>query len=52
MADWPLMHKAATSCALAAISGVAKVPSQILDFLRGSRISETHLPQLRLRTPW
>ncbi|RYQ98407.1 hypothetical protein Ahy_B08g094447 [Arachis hypogaea] len=49
MAALPLMHKAATSCARAAISGVAKVPSQIRDFLRGSRISETHLPQFRIR---
>ncbi|KAF1865719.1 hypothetical protein Lal_00021719 [Lupinus albus] len=46
------MLKDATSCALAAISGVSNVPSQILDFLRGSRISDTHLPQLRFRTPW
>jgi hypothetical protein len=27
------------------------VPSQMRDFLRGSRISDTHLPQLRRRTP-
>ncbi|GER25568.1 hypothetical protein STAS_01160 [Striga asiatica] len=45
------MLRAATSCARAAISGVGNVPSQIRDFLRGSRISETHLPQLRIRTP-
>lgn len=45
------MLSAATSCALAAISGVENVPSQIRDFLRGSRISDTHLPQLRIRTP-
>uniref|UniRef100_A0A8R7QPR0 Uncharacterized protein n=1 Tax=Triticum urartu TaxID=4572 RepID=A0A8R7QPR0_TRIUA len=45
------MARAATSCARAAISAVAKVPSQMRDFLRGSRISDTHLPQLRMRTP-
>ncbi|CAA6666028.1 unnamed protein product [Spirodela intermedia] len=45
------MLSAATSCARAAISGVGKVPSQIRDFLRGSRISETHFPQLRILTP-
>ncbi|KAG6503706.1 hypothetical protein ZIOFF_036030 [Zingiber officinale] len=42
---------AATSCARAAISAVGNVPSQIRDFLRGSRISETHLPQFLIRTP-
>nr|KYP54164.1 hypothetical protein KK1_000338 [Cajanus cajan] len=52
MAEWPLMVRAATSWARAAISGVAKVPSQMRDFLRGSRISDTHFPQLRFRTPW
>ncbi|PON54317.1 hypothetical protein PanWU01x14_195460 [Parasponia andersonii] len=46
-----LMARAATSWARAAISGVANVPSQILDFFRGSRISDTHFPQLRIRTP-
>ncbi len=51
MAELPLMLKAATSWARAAISGVGKVPSQMRDFLRGSRISETHLPQFRMRTP-
>ena len=50
-AELPLMLKAATSCARAAISGVENVPSQMRDFLRGSRISDTHLPQLRIRTP-
>ncbi|KAF1893710.1 hypothetical protein Lal_00002225 [Lupinus albus] len=45
------MVNAATSCALAAISGVENVPSHMRDFLRGSRISETHFPQLRIRTP-
>ncbi|KAL7150774.1 hypothetical protein ABFS83_05G135900 [Erythranthe nasuta] len=51
VAEAPLMLRAATSCARAAISGVGKVPSHMRDFLRGSRISETHLPQLRIRTP-
>lgn len=51
MAELPLMLKAATSCALAAISGVENVPSHMRDFLRGSRISDTHLPQFRIRTP-
>lgn len=27
------------------------MPSHILDFFFGSRISDTHLPQLRIRTP-
>ncbi|KAJ0826102.1 hypothetical protein HanRHA438_Chr17g0810501 [Helianthus annuus] len=45
------MATAATSWARAAISGVSKVPSHILDFFFGSRISDTHFPQLRLRTP-
>lgn len=45
------MWRAATSWARAAISGVGKVPSQMRDFLRGSRISETHLPQFLIRTP-
>lgn len=35
IAESPLMLNAATSCALAAISGVGNVPSQIRDFLRG-----------------
>ncbi|URE48264.1 hypothetical protein MUK42_24797, partial [Musa troglodytarum] len=47
----PLMLSAATSWARAAISGVGNVPSQMRDFLRGSRISDTHFPQLRFRTP-
>lgn len=51
IADVPLMLRAATSWARAAISGDGKVPSQMRDFFRGSRISETHLPQLRIRTP-
>ncbi|URE01874.1 hypothetical protein MUK42_11320 [Musa troglodytarum] len=50
-ADWPLMVSAATSWARAAISAVGNVPSQILDFFLGSRISDTHFPQLRIRTP-
>lgn len=51
IAEVPLMLKAATSWARAAISGEGKVPSQMRDFLRGSRISDTHLPQFRIRTP-
>jgi hypothetical protein len=27
------------------------VPSQMRDFLRGSRISDTHFPHARIRTP-
>lgn len=50
-AELPLMLIAATSWARAAISGVENVPSQMRDFLRGSRISDTHLPQFRIRTP-
>ncbi|GER26353.1 hypothetical protein STAS_02003, partial [Striga asiatica] len=45
------MARAATSWARAAISAVGYVPSHILDFFLGSRISQTHLPQLRFRTP-
>jgi hypothetical protein len=45
------MASAATSCARAAISAVANVPSQMRDFFRGSRISDTHLPHARIRTP-
>lgn len=45
------MVSAAASCALAAISGLENVPSQIRDFFRGSRISDTHFPQFRMRTP-
>ena len=51
MAEEPLMVRAATSWARAAISGFEKVPSQIRDFFRGCRISDTHFPQLRIRTP-
>ncbi|CAA7410804.1 unnamed protein product [Spirodela intermedia] len=47
----PLIVSAATSWARAAISAVGKVPSQILDFFLGSRISDTHFPQFRIRTP-
>lgn len=47
----PLSARAATSWALAAISGVGKVPSHILDFLRGSRTSHTHLFPFLCRTP-
>lgn len=45
------MARAATSWARAAISAVENVPSHILDFFRGSRISDTHLPQFLNRTP-
>lgn len=51
MAEVPLMVRAATSWARAAISGVEKVPSQIRLFFRGSRISETHFPHALIRTP-
>lgn len=51
MAELPLMLRAATSWARAAISAVGNVPSHIRDFLRGSRISETHLPQFLILTP-
>ena len=51
MALFPFIPRAATSCALAAISGVGNVPSHMRDFLRGSRISDTHFPQFRIRTP-
>lgn len=51
MAELPLMLKAATSWARAAISGVEKVPSQIRFFFLGSRISDTHFPHVRIRTP-
>ncbi|KAK3019909.1 hypothetical protein RJ639_004004 [Escallonia herrerae] len=51
IAEFPLMLNAATSWARAAISGVGKVPSHMRDFFRGSRISDTHLPHVRIRTP-
>lgn len=51
MAEAPLMLNAATSCARAAISGVENVPSQIRLFFLGSRISDTHFPHARMRTP-
>jgi hypothetical protein len=47
----PLMASAAASWARAAISAVGNVPSHMRDFLRGSRISDTHLPHARIRTP-
>nr|GMC96241.1 hypothetical protein BRARA_F02761 [Ipomoea batatas] len=50
-AESPLMDRAATSWARAAISGVANVPSQIRDFFLGSLISDTHFPQARILTP-
>ena len=46
----PFKAKAAMSYAAAAISGLLYVPSQMRVVLRGSRISETHLPHL-LREP-
>ncbi|RDX78807.1 hypothetical protein CR513_40861, partial [Mucuna pruriens] len=50
-AEVPLSARTATSCALAAISGVGYVPSHILDFLLGSRTSHTHLLPFLCRTP-
>ncbi|RYR37568.1 hypothetical protein Ahy_A09g042448 [Arachis hypogaea] len=50
-ADLPLRAIAATSCARAAISAVANVPSHILVFLFGSLTSQTHLPEFLRRTP-
>nr|CAD1824140.1 unnamed protein product [Ananas comosus var. bracteatus] len=47
----PLTQSAAASWARAAISGVGKVPSQMRVFFRGSRISDTHFPHARMRTP-
>ncbi|KAK2976873.1 hypothetical protein RJ640_012000 [Escallonia rubra] len=51
LASCPLKCNAAASYAVAAISGVSKVPSQIRVFVPGSRISDTHFPHFRLRTP-
>lgn len=52
MADSPWRAIAATSWALASISGAGKVPSHKRLLLWGSRTSHTHLPPLlRLRTP-
>ena len=50
MAKFPLML-IATTWALATISGVGKVLSHMHDFLCGSQISETHLPQFLIWTP-
>ena len=50
-AERPLRVRAATSYARAAISGVGKVPSQILVFFLGSLISDTHFPCFRRLTP-
>nr|KYP32158.1 hypothetical protein KK1_047214 [Cajanus cajan] len=50
MAEVPLITRAPTSCALAAISGVGYVPNQILDVFFGSLSSHTHFPFL-CRTP-
>ncbi|CAA7402506.1 unnamed protein product [Spirodela intermedia] len=47
----PLRQRAPTSYARAAISAVGKEPSQILDFFRGSLISDTHFPHRRFLTP-
>ncbi|KAK8454700.1 hypothetical protein SEVIR_4G016350v4 [Setaria viridis] len=48
----PRRASAATSCARAAASAVAKVPSQMRDFLLGSRTSQTQRPAgPRRRTP-
>ncbi|KAK8634138.1 hypothetical protein V6N13_014967 [Hibiscus sabdariffa] len=47
--EFPLMLKATTSCARAAISGVGKVSSPMCDILRGSQISNTHLPNFTFR---
>ena len=51
LASRPLKCNAATSYAAAAISGVSKLPSQILVLVPGSRISDTHFPHFLLRTP-
>lgn len=45
-AEVPLIVRAATSWARAAISGVEKEPSQILDFFLGSLISDYPFPPL------
>lgn len=47
----PHMSLAASSYALAASSAVSKVPSHILVFNKGWRISETQEPQCLWRTP-
>lgn len=50
-AEGPRRQITAASYALAAISAVGKEPSQMRVRLLGSRISDTHLPQERMRTP-
>lgn len=50
-ADGPRRQTTAASYALAAISAVGNDPSQIRVRLFGSRISETHFPHVRIRTP-
>ncbi|RWW72297.1 hypothetical protein BHE74_00019896 [Ensete ventricosum] len=51
--ELPRSAMAASSCALAAISGFGDVPSRMRSFLRVSRTSHTHRPPpLRSRTPW
>jgi hypothetical protein len=50
-AKLPCKAKAATSCALAAISGEGNVPTHILVFLFGSRTSQTHFSPFLCLTP-
>nr|CAB3487139.1 unnamed protein product [Digitaria exilis] len=50
-ASRPRRRSAATSCATAAISADSKLPSQIRVLVPGCRISDTHLPHFRFRTP-
>ncbi|KAK9167720.1 hypothetical protein Scep_002911 [Stephania cephalantha] len=47
----PRKCSAAKSYAVAAISGVSKLPSQILVFFPGSLISDTHFPHFLFLTP-
>nr|GLL34760.1 hypothetical protein KK1_023134 [Ipomoea trifida] len=47
----PLRLKASRSYAMAASSAVSKVPSQRRVLFLGKRISATHFPQCRCRTP-
>ncbi|KAK8628362.1 hypothetical protein V6N13_064071 [Hibiscus sabdariffa] len=49
IAEFPLILKATTSCARAATFGVGKVTSPMRDILRGSQISDTHLPNFTFR---
>ncbi|KAL4557123.1 hypothetical protein LXL04_035294 [Taraxacum kok-saghyz] len=50
-ADCPLNAKAATSCALAAITAVGCVPSHTRNLVFGSLTSQTHLPLSLVLTP-